>query len=129
MRPPKVSTAIIGRIMKRYKKKNTIRSLARVHWLLFELTPTFKGYYKLLYDYETHSYCFYHNYCNGRSNRLKEVFIVIRTSKRCYRMMYHNYDTRIFVYRSFSTAHDCASFMLDIGFPFWHIPKDNPKMI
>ena len=84
------------------------RSLCRVHWLLFDLSTDFKGYYKLLFDYAKHSYLFYRTYCEGRSNRLKEVFIVIRTSKRCYRLMYYNHYFNVFFQRSYRSACACA---------------------
>lgn len=106
----------IGEIMMIYKKFVRQRSLSRVHWLLFELSLGFKGYYKLLYDYDRHSYCFYHNYFSGRSSRLKEVFIVIRTSKRCYRLMYYDNVRNSFFYESFKSARQCAQFMVRIGY-------------
>ena len=90
------------------------RYLCRVHWLLLELSSNFKGYYKLLFDYNSHSYTFYRNYCEGRSNRLREVFIVVRTSKRCYRLMYYDDITKIFVYKSFRSARQCAYFMMEM---------------
>lgn len=91
--------------------------ICRVHWLLWELSYQFKGYYKLLYNYETHRYCFYRNYLDNNSKRLKEVFIVIRTSKRCYRMMYYNHFLSYFTYESFRSARTCARRMQELGFP------------
>lgn len=35
------------------------RTICRVHWLLWNLTPFFKGSYKLYYNYATHKYLFY----------------------------------------------------------------------
>lgn len=95
--------------------------LSRVHWLLWELSPSFKGYYRLLYDYKYHKYCFYRNYCNNRGNRLKEIFIVIRTSKRCFRVMYYNDYRNIFAYSTFKSSKKCAEWMMNIGYPSYKV--------
>ena len=88
--------------------------ISRVHWLLWYLSPSFKGFYRIVFNYNTHSYlCYRNNKCdNGRS--LYDVFLVVRTSKRCFRMMYCDTTYPAFVYRSFRTSADCASFMEEI---------------
>ena len=61
--------------------------IARVHWLLWNLSPKFKGFYKLRFDYRFHSYVFYRNYYS--SKRLLEFYSIVRTSKKCFRLMYY----------------------------------------
>lgn len=87
------------------------KNLCRVHWLLLDLSSDFKGYYKLLFDYAEHKYVFYRTYCNQRSPRLKEIYIVIRSSKRCYRLMYYNNYKNLFDCKNFRTVHECADYM------------------
>lgn len=64
--------------------------ICRVHWLLWNLTPEFKGKYQLIYDYAKHSYTFYR--MDGR--KLYDIFIVVRTSKRCWKVSYCNARTK-----------------------------------
>lgn len=90
--------------------------IGRVHWLLWDLSPQFKCYYTLLFDYSKHNYVFYRNYCNNRSKRLKEIFIVIRTSKHCFRVTHYNDITKDFQYKTFSSSKECAYWMMDIAF-------------
>ena len=63
--------------------------VARVHWLLHNLETEFKGKYQLIWKYENHSYTFYR--MSGK--KLYDVFIVVRTSKRCFRVSYANSRT------------------------------------
>lgn len=65
------------------------KSLGRVHWLIWNLEKEFKEKYQLSYDYRSHRYTFYR--MNGK--RLYDCFIVVRTSKRCFRVMYSNVRT------------------------------------
>ena len=92
--------------------------VGRVHWLLWNLSPLFKGRYKLSFDYAFHRYTFYRTYCNGRSNRLLDCFIVVRTSKRCFRMSYMNDLYRVALYESFRTSAACAHRMEQIAEQF-----------
>lgn len=64
----------------------------RVHWLLWCLNdyPDFKRSYIIDLDYLRHNYIFYR--LRGRK-RLYDCFIVVRTSKRCFRVMYYNSRT------------------------------------
>lgn len=90
------------------------KSIGRVHWLILELDKLFLNRYECLYDYKYHNYCFYRRYCNGRSKRLKEVFLVIRTSKRCYRLMFYNHYCNLFIYETFRSARLCALRMMNL---------------
>lgn len=88
----------------------------RVHWLLWNLSPLFKGRYKLRFDYAYHNYVFYRVYgIDQRSNRLKDCFIIIRTSKRCFRLMYYNDAYRLYIYESFKTSEKCAFRMEELA--------------
>ena len=70
----------------------------RVHWLLWELNKEFKSKYLCSYDYALHRYCFYR--MDGRSHRLYDVFLVVRTSRRCFRVTYYNVHTNYSEYLS-----------------------------
>lgn len=81
----------------------------RVHWLLWNLSPNFKGVYRLRFDYNYHRYVFYRTYgIDQRSKRLKDCFIIVRTSKKCFRMMYFNDVFQLYLYESFKTSIKCA---------------------
>lgn len=65
--------------------------ILRTHWLLWTLNefPEFKRSYLCAYDYARHNYIFYR--MSGR--KLYDIFIVVRTSKHCFRVMYYNSRT------------------------------------
>ena len=86
----------------------------RVHWLLWCLPGYFKNSYQLYYDYTYHKYLFYR--MNGR--QLYDLFTVIRTSKRCFRVMYCNPSNNVMEYFSCRTSNQCAIYMCDI-FHYW----------
>lgn len=76
----------------------------RVHWLLLNLRRDFKAAYKVEFNYLTHSYYFFRK----RKRTIVDFFIVIRTSKRCFRVSYHNRITKEFVYFSVNTSRQAA---------------------
>lgn len=84
--------------------------LCRVHWLLWNLSSDFKGKYVLRFDYSFHNYLFYR--FNPHSWKIGQVFQVIRTSKKCFRLMYYN--DGIFRYYSFKTSKQCAEKMIEL---------------
>lgn len=73
-----------------------MKKIGRVHWVLHHLPFDFKNAYNLQYDYALHRYCFYRNF---RYNLL-DCFIVVRTSKKCFRAMYYNYKYKYITYFS-----------------------------
>lgn len=79
----------------------------RVHWLLWHLSQQFKKTYRLRFDYE------YHNYHFTRYEKQTPIdeFIVIRTSRRCFRCMYYNFGYDYFEYFSEATSKDMAAHM------------------
>ena len=58
----------------------------RVHWILHNLPSEFKAAYKLYYNYASHNYVFIR--LIGKTKRLYDVFVVQRTSKHYFRVMY-----------------------------------------
>ena len=84
----------------------------RVHWLLWNMSPKILSRYILSYDYLYHRYIFYR--MEGRSFRLYDVFIVFRSSKRCFRVMYSNCKLKVFEYISCKTSQSAADKMLEI---------------
>lgn len=90
--------------------------ICRVHWLLHNLSRDFKGAYRLCYNYASHNYMFYR--MSGR--KLYDIFIVQRTSKRCFRVMYCNTETEEFQYFSCWKSSHTAKRM-------WYIYKLDEK--
>ena len=76
----------------------------RVHWLLWELGSSFKGAYKLYFDYAWHKYVFYRT----EKQTLVDVFIVMQTSRHCWRCMYSNTKTNDFDVFSCTQTRDMA---------------------
>ena len=63
--------------------------ISRVHWLIHNLEREFKREYTLVFDYAFHRYCFYR--LKGR--KLHDLFIVYRSSKRCWKVSHVNIET------------------------------------
>ena len=72
--------------------------LLRTHWLLWDLNdfPEFKNAYMKDYNYLTHNYIFY----RLKDKYIYDCFIVVRTSKHCFRVMYYNKRLPSFEYFS-----------------------------
>lgn len=85
-----------------------------VHWLAMELGGEFTKVYCLSYNNKFHHY----HYSRYRKRTLIDEFIVIRTSKRCYRVMYFNEDFKHFQYFSARNYRECAAKMINIYFVF-----------
>lgn len=90
-----------------------------VHWLISALAGDFTRAYKLSNNIKHHNYKF------ARYNKrtLIDEFIVIRTSKRCYRVMYFNENFQHFQYFSASNYRECADKMISIYNVFKQIEK------
>lgn len=87
--------------MSRYKRGQTGAPMGgRVHWLLMFLPKDFNRAYRLRFDYEYHNYHF--TRYEGRTAR--DEYVVIRTSRDCFRVMYFNFETLYFEYFSEPTA-------------------------
>lgn len=79
----------------------------RVHWLLLHLPREFARAYTLRYDY------LYHNYHFTRYDKrtIVDEFIVVRTSRRCFRVMFFSWRYNYFEYFSEKTSKACAAHM------------------
>lgn len=93
-----------------------------VHWLISELAGDFTRAYKLSYNIKNHNY----HFARFNKRTLIDEFIVIRTSKRCYRVMYFNDEFKHFQYFSAQNYRDCAAQMISIFNVFKQIEK-KPK--
>ena len=84
------------------------RSLCRVHWLLHNLPSWFKAMYDIVFDYKYHRYVF----TRYDNNELIDCFIVIRTSKRCFRCMVYIKGSddlpEVLDYTSYKDSFSCA---------------------
>ena len=75
-----------------------------VHWLMWELVGEFTKSYQLSYNRKFHHYRFY----RLRKRTLIDEFLIVRTSKRCYRVIYFNEDYKHFQYFSAKNYRECA---------------------
>lgn len=82
----------------------------RVHWLLFNLPLEFKNAYRLRYDYYSHNYFFYRN----KGYSVKDCFIVIRSSDKCFKVMYVNTLFNKFVSFSSRSSKRCSKIMYNL---------------
>jgi hypothetical protein len=87
----------------------------RVHWLLSSLPSDFVKAYDVVYNYKYHNYRFV-RYAENRVRYVIDEFIVIRTSKRCWRVSYFNRVTAEFKYFSCDTYLYVAAKMYEIYF-------------
>ena len=85
----------------------------RVHWLIWALRGEFLRVYESHYDYLSHNYVFV-RYRPHRYNRILDIFIVIRTSKKCWRCSYFNHYRMIFKFVSLNSFRECAAWILDL---------------
>lgn len=95
--------------------KGTLKG-GRVHWLIWNLPPEFKNSYRLFYNYASHNYMFYRN----KGFSIYDIFIVVRTSKRCFRVSYVNTETSEFQTFSCTKSKHAAHRM-------WYIFKIDQK--
>ncbi len=79
----------------------------RVHWLSDELAGEFGRAYHREYNYRLHNYRF----TRYNKRTLIDEFLIVRTSKRCYRVMYYNAQFEFFQYFSASNYKQCADKM------------------
>lgn len=78
------------------------------HWLDDELNGLFTRSYKL--QVNKHNY----RYARYKKRTLIDEFLVVRTSKRCYRVIYFNADYNYFYYFSATNYRFCAQKMKGI---------------
>ena len=75
-----------------------------VHWLMFELAGEFTKVYHLDYNRRFHHYRFY----RLRHRTIIDEFLIVRTSKKCYRVIYFNNDFKHFQYFSSKNFRELA---------------------
>lgn len=75
-----------------------------VHWLNLELVGEFTKAYRLDYNKRFHHY----RYSRYRKRTLIDEFLIVRTSKKCYRVIYYNNDYKFFKYFSARNFKACA---------------------
>lgn len=101
----------------------------RVHWLSDELTGEFGRTYQREYNYRLHNYRF----TRYNKRTLIDEFLIVRTSKRCYRVIYYNAQFKFFQYFSASNYKKCADQMREIYRIFKMLEntegKDNKKTL
>lgn len=107
---------IKARVQQQLHRAEIIREAAgspkggRVHWLLMYLSIYVCDNYELSYDYLFHRY-----FLSRRTSSIKmknmDFFIIVRTSKQCFRLMYHSLVSKEIYYKSFKTAEACAEYI------------------
>lgn len=90
--------------MKPKNKKTGSKPGGRIHWLLMFLSKEFIKNYRLRLDYEYHNY----HFMRYEKRTATDEFTIIRTSRKCFRVMYFNFETMYFEYFSEPTARECA---------------------
>ena len=85
---------------------------ARVHWFLHHLSNVFLNDFHLIYDYKYHNYVLYKNY----RYTVSHCFIVCRTSRKCFRVMYFDKFNNLITYNSCRSAKDCAKLVQSLYF-------------
>lgn len=94
-------------------------NISRVHWLLFNLSTEFKGAYSLVYDYSNHKYLFYRT----ENRKIYDLFVVVRSSKHCFRVVYANTRTKDIQYFSCRKSSICARRM----YYLWQIDENDRR--
>lgn len=86
----------------------------RTHWLDDCLPRQFKQVYKLIgWNYSFHNYLYERQ--TGERNR-RDLFAIVRTSPKCFRVTYWDLTDGTCDYQSFKTFRLAISFMLDKWF-------------
>lgn len=81
----------------------------RVHWLLWNLPPRLSTVYRVHMDYLYHNYLFIRQLDRRRMPR--DLFIVVRTSRKCWRCMYFHFEYNYFEYFSERTSKKLVAHM------------------
>lgn len=79
----------------------------RVHWFWYLLSMEVKNNYTLSMDYSYHHYLLYRQ----KVKKNITVITVVRTSRNCFRMTYHNSNTGKTIYKSFRSAGKTAEWL------------------
>lgn len=93
----------------------------RVHWLLINLPLYVKKNYYVNYNYPYHDYCI-HRKCKKISTynfAYMDLYVVKRTSRKCWRLMAFNMETAQTIYRTFSKSAEVAAYIGELA-NAWH---------
>lgn len=77
---------------------------SRVHWFILNLPLCIKRNYKLFFDYEYHNYTLLRYPYGKKWGSPVDLFVIIRTSRRCWRGMYFHFEYNYFEYFSAQTS-------------------------
>lgn len=85
----------------------------RVHWLLVCVSKYVSSNYQCSYDYFGNSYMFFRRSAcvTSRDFRYMDFFTVVRTSKKCMRVVFHNNETAESEYKSFKKWQQVADYI------------------
>ena len=84
----------------------------RVHWLIWNLPSEIKRAYEIIFDYEFHNYLLQRK-PDGK-HKATDFFIVVRTSRRCWRCYYFHFEYKYFEYFSEKTSNKMAEHILKV---------------
>ena len=93
----------------------------RVHWFLYELPVYVRKNYFAFYNYAIHDYMLCRK-CKKMSDNnflYMDLYIVKRTSRKCWKVMAFNVETLQTVYRSFTKSADAGQFINELANE-WH---------
>lgn len=93
----------------------------RVHWLLINLPLYVRLNYWVNYDYPTHDYflCRKCRKISLNNFRFMDLYIVKRTSRKCWRLMAFHMETAQTVFRTFRKSAEVAECIGEIA-KAWH---------
>lgn len=85
----------------------------RLHWFLLNLPLSVRVNYVASYDYLYHNYMLIrkHEHYSKKSFHETDYFIIVRTSKRCFRVTGHNITSGQTVYKSFKSSQAVADYI------------------
>lgn len=93
----------------------------RVHWFLLNLPPYVKKNYWVNYAYPNHDYflCRRCKQVSMNNFRYMDMYIVKRTSRKCWRLMAFNMETAQTVFRVFRKSAEVAEYIGELA-KEWH---------
>ena len=93
----------------------------RVHWFLYELPMYVRTNYFAFYNYAIHDYMLFRK-CKKMSDNnflYADLFIVKRSSHKCWKVMAFNVETSQTEYRAFKRSTEAGQFICELA-PQWH---------
>lgn len=85
----------------------------RVHWFLWNLPRDLKRAYTIRYDYSKHNYAMF-RYPNGdERHKPIDIYIVIRTSRECFKITYYRYESNEFEQFSAPTSEKAVAAIME----------------